>query len=499
MRRPLLDLLRDWSGLARAGQIAIIGAIIAGGGVLTTTVIRPDLLPVGGGPEVASAWIDSTPGTCELLVPPAGYDDAKSCTRDGAEVHFAPDRAIGLKGGTYTGGWNIERVAGLDNLSPGCDPYGEWGPVETVDCVRIFVAPGDTVTFTAGVLEIMSSGIWIDGERTSGTWPTLSPTYNWKVRGSVTILSQDPPSDTDHVVVDGVNATDLITGGADHAMYRRSDAGGFTMQGFELCNPTCFSYTDEDGNPAAAGESKMQARNGFNDRSIVWDEIYVHDINITNGDNHNGGLFCVSGDGITIRESIWSQVWVYAIIVQDFAGAGFGPCKNVTIENSWFGCGVEPIRDFGNDTTCSGQGDIQFDTNTFPNWLIRFNSFNNATRAASCITGPGTCSYSNVRFIGNTGISPSNGTSDPCGAAGVTFDDNGWTNMTCAAGDTDLTETATQLFANANVGAEDLHLLNGTNGANNLVTGATSDYALGADIDAQARSGAPRDAGSDER
>jgi hypothetical protein len=47
------------------------------------------------------------------------------------------------------------------------------------------------------------------------------------------------------------------------------------------------------------------------------------------------------------------------------------------------------------------------------------------------------------------------------------------------------------------VGAEDYHLANATNLANNLVIPTSSDFSLGADIDGQTRS-APRDAGADE-
>jgi hypothetical protein len=62
------------------------------------------------------------------------------------------------------------------------------------------------------------------------------------------------------------------------------------------------------------------------------------------------------------------------------------------------------------------------------------------------------------------------------------------------------TGTTTQQYASStNDSSINLHLVDGSVVANNFVTPTSSDYALSTDYDGEARSGTPRDAGSDEQ
>ena len=481
-----------------AGRVAATGAVVL---VITIAAV------VGGGggsgwtqdadvPTTANVWIDVDGGTCTLNGTPAAYSDASACTYSGAEAHFAPGRTVGMKGGTYSGNWLIDRVAALDNLTPGCDPYGEWGTASTTNCLRVFVASGETVT-GLGNIEIDSSGIWIDGERQNvSTWPNTSPTYNFVVNGSVGILSGSASFSTDHSIIDGVDAMAIYSLGTQQTLIRRTDSGGRFVSG---ADPPC-NYTDEFGTvPGDIIESRIADRNGWDVVDVVFDSIYFHDVDRTSGGCHEGGLFLVNGSNLEIRNSVWSQTWVYAIQIQNFNAGGLP--SDVTIENNWFGCDVEATGTVGNRTTCSGQDAIQFDSDgtAFTNYLIRFNSFGGSSGSLGCYTP--TCTFTNVRVIGNTGELPTNDGSDVdmCGVAGITYDDNGWNSGTCGVGDTDI-EVLSSIFTSITVGAENLHLLNATNGANNLVTTGTGDYAIATDIDGQARPiGANRDAGADER
>lgn len=439
---------------------------------------------------LANVWIDQNGGACVRNASPAAYVDADACTRDAAEAVWQWGDTVLIRGGaTYAGKWTIEYRAATDN--GGCDPYAEWGAANTSQCVRIEPAPDETVTMD-GAVEIHQGGLWLNGTRT-GTWPSLSPTYNWKVTGFIDVESDGVGAQADNTVVNGIDASAIGAFGTDRAMFRQTDAGG------RVCDSLSTFIDPDTGLGINTFESKISAAAGTNATNTVFDSIYFHDVyrnqGGATGDCHDGALFIVNGDGITIRNSVWSQNWVYDIQVQNFSGS---EPTNILIENNWFGCGVEG----GNITTnpsgvtqCNGQAAIQWDDGLAANVLVRYNTFRDTSW--SCFVVP--CSYSNVRFIGNIGGNPPSGTNQPCGDAGVTFGYNAWETSTC--GGTDIVVGApSSVVVSTSAGSENYHLSNTSNAANNLVVTGTGDYALLTDIDGAARPiGANRDAGSDEQ
>ena len=102
---------------------------------------------------------------------------------------------------------------------------------------------------------------------------------------------------------------------------------------------------------------------------------------------------------MTLRNSVWSQNWVYDIQVQAFNGRGMP--TNVLIENNWFGCGVETYSNTSNaPNICSRQSAIQFDGSVSKR-LIRYNTAGPGTSLLGCYSAP--CNYANVRAVGNLG------------------------------------------------------------------------------------------------
>lgn len=492
-----------WRGTRNRGIIATVAVatvIVAGTAIIPKIPISDGggSPPVGGGITAANVWIDSNGGSCTFSASPVAYNDATACSMSGSVQYFASGRTIGIKGGDYgQTPWNIPRVAGLDNLSPGCDPTGEWGTATATNCVHIAPYLGDNIV-DVGAIEVASSGVWFDFERTSATWPTTSPTYNFEVKGGLVVLSSNdnPGFNVDHVTVNGINAVSLGSAGADHVLIENSDGGAWHVTGESGVN--CVVH-DEFGVAVDADENKIAARDGFNATNVVMARDYFHDVNRIGGSCHGGGFFMVNGDGVTFHQDLWSSNIVYDMQVQDFNSQGYP--TNVTIENSWFGCTVEEEADAGGSFhQCSNTHQIQFDSaSPAANWLIRFNSFGSGT-ASSCQVP--NCSYSNVRFVGNTGSRPATGSQDPCGGpSGVSFDHNAWVSGTCGATDINLGTTIASLFVNTASGAENFHLSGapGSTGADNFVPSST-DANLSTDIDAQTRPiGAQRDAGSDER
>ena len=195
----------------------------------------------------------------------------------------------------------------------------------------------------------------------------------------------------------------------------------------------------------------------------------------------------ISADGLTIRNTTFSQTAVYDMSVGDFTRSGGAPAyghpRRVLLENNWFGA---PVEEDG--VTNDDQPELQFsEDGLFDDWLIRFNSFHNGLRLA----WDSGAQWRNVRVIGNVG-----GTMD-CNAtdANVVWGQNAWVDNPCTGADRRLQSLP---YVRTQIGSEDFHLTGGA--AQDLVTGTSPDHALGSDIDGEARPrGAARDAGSDER
>jgi hypothetical protein len=233
-------------------------------------------------------------------------------------------------------------------------------------------------------------------------------------------------------------------------------------------------------------------------RHIVLDGLTIHDQNSLDLDSmHQGGLFIISGHGVTIRNTKFLRNVVYQLQVQDFTskdccGMTFGPLRDVVIENNWFGQPVTGLSDPGGDRTDDNQPELQLDPRggkCWQNWLIRFNSFHNGP----AVGFDGKPCFHDFRVIGNVGEHP--GLQCFYGARGLEWAYNGWVGGKCGSTDVAISSLP---YVSTTIGSEDYHLTGGP--AQDLVTPAARDYALATDIDGQRRpDGAARDAGADER
>jgi hypothetical protein len=418
--------------------------------------------PPAGDAVTANIWIDTSGGSCAdnaslIAYPNSGVE----CSGLAAAVAAAdPGDVIGWKGGTYSSAQVVARNASLDDLSPGCDPYGEWGSVSTANCVQVKPETGETVVVD-NYIEVKASSLWIRGTATGSITSPAARSFNIQVDAYVSMEATSNTQSPDHNIFEGIDANQLGTYNTQYAMMLDSDAGPATTGGGLTPEPT----------------------------EIVWEGVYFHGFQRnTDGrdyDCHQGGFFIKSGNNITFRKNAWSGNAVYNIQIQR---VGDGPqVSALLIENNWFGCPVDWIY-LG--APCIGQADVQFNNSgTMDDVLIRYNSMVNGISSFASAT------LTNWRIVGNAGSKPS---TTPCTGENVTFGYNVWDSGTCGATDTDG-EAVSGMFVNATPGSEDLHLLNGSVVANNKVTPTTSDYTVTTDIDDASRTAGSRDAGSDER
>jgi hypothetical protein len=493
-------------GAVAAGIVVLGGA----GAVVTTacTCATPTFPPTPGtlgGVSVANLWVTKpgdAQGSCTRSASQAGYVAATSCGNaqylDQAVNAASPGDTIGVPGGTYSTAYQtVGYEARLQNLNPGCDPLGTWGSVSTANCIRI--APQTaTQPFIQSGVELHTGSIWVDGSATGTVAAYSARTYSFRNLGLIDTEADTSAHYPDHVTVTGWNVTGgFAILGSHNVRFSQMQSGRYTHNEQP---PGCgSSATALDGgytvNPV---ETNAAGRNSVVDTSIYIDHTYLNNVNTnasTSCDPHDGCFFLHNGvTAITFDSDVWQQCWVYDIEIQ---AQGDGPTtNNVTMQNSWFGVGVNSIRNTGNNTT-PAQRPLQFDGGvTWTNYLVRFNSFDE-NGSTLCATGSD-CSYSNVRFVGNAGAKPATGTAQPCGASGVTFSQNAWISGTCGASDA---SASSPLFVSFTVGTEDfaLHGSPGSTAADGLVTSTGGDFALATDINGTARTAGAADAGSVER
>lgn len=413
-------------------------------------------VPTGGTLYVAPGGSDA--GTCASAAPCASFDRAYQVAKPGQVVEVA--------GGSYGSQVIMNRDA-LRNLSPGCEPGS------TANCVVFRPAPGATVRIN-GVLEVRGSSVWVDGTASGSILSPESRSYNIQVTGYLDTEAGSESNYPDHVILDGIDATNIGAFNVDTVTFQDIDVGPATVtSGCAIREGPGF-------------ENKIGFGGGvtYVPRNVTFDRVVIHDQNGDQGrigsDCHFGGLFVVTVDGLTIRNSIFSQNVVYNIQIQNFSGRA---PTNVTMENNWFGCPVEWL--YVSATTCDNQPDVQFNAaSMFSNYLFRYNSF-----AAGLGQMVGGASYSNVRVYGNAGSGPSQ-----C-FSGWTFGYNAWDKNACASTDVSLGSLP---FVDPRPGQENLRLSPGSR-AIDLVTATASEYVIGSDIAGSARPlGGARDAGATE-
>lgn len=503
---------------------------------LTTVVVSTSLVLGGGGSsgtEVANAWVSSTSGTCvrssTLLTYTEAVNQGKLCPRLADAVAIAqPGDKIYIRAGAYP----FETIAfraSLQDLSPGCDPYGAWGTANTTNCIHI---RNDGDVKIRG-MDNHASSLWFQGNVTGtsgagcGTPQACkNRTYDFHVSNEDLIGNPPPGADDDaqcncnsvrfrtarpnpasdstksidHVIVDGLDTDSTsVHGGADFIHWRNLDIGPI------------WADTNIRGEKGNAVEQSVIRATGpcCTPHNIVIENIFLHESNRTfwcdvNNACHPDGLYMSNGGPITIRNSAFAQIAGEPFFFESFnEGLGNENIHDVLIENSWFGCKVNSYPDAPATarTTCGSGPAIDIkNCGTAANggcedMLWRYNSWHGI--------GGAEITYTNARFIGNAGKQPPSG--EPfCSAA--TWNHNVWYTAVggsnCGATNANTgSSSSSSLFVNVSPGSEDFHLSGapGSTLADGFVTPNTSDYVLGTDFDGQSRTAGSRDAGADER
>jgi hypothetical protein len=479
--------------------------------------------PVNPGSTVANIWVDQTGGTCADSASLIEYTDAGSCSTISAAFASAePGDIIAVEAGTYPYETFLNR-ASLNDLVPGCDPYGVWGAASSANCIKII--PDGQVTVRGWTNH--ASSMWLKGNVTGTSGAGAgnpqafrSRTYDFHITN--TDLIGDPPPGVlvdancncksinfqaarpngtsvstprpDHVIIDGIDSDTMATYSADYVHARLVDVG-----------PMIYD-TPTRGSNTGAGPDVPRIWNWGNvgpPTEIVYDSIFFHNINRSfwcsvNNRCHPDGLYINSGGPITLKNSAFSQVAGEVFFIENFAG-NTPAVNNLTVENNWFGCKVNGFETGGLSaaTTCGSGPSVKIKecgTNC-TNILFRFNSWHSITSTET--------DWVNVRFVGNAGGQPG-GADDFCTDAGVTWSYNAWytqgSGSNCGATNVNSgSSLATSLFTSTTPGSEDFHLTTGLIVADNFVDPTTSDYTVTTDFEGDARTAGNRDAGADER
>ncbi len=473
--------------------------------------------------STANLFVDTDGGSCTYFATATAYSSSQACgDLNSAFQKAAPGNKIIVEGGKYPY-VTLAYRSSLQNLSPGCNPYGEWGTPSTSKCIEI-VANGD-VTFRG--LTNQASSVWMHGNVTGGELGTGSVaafkarSYNLHITNSDLIgnppagadqdancnckssnfqlarnvTTTDRSKRPDHVVFSGIDSDTASTYGASYVLLRNADVGPM------------WDDTPNRGSSSGSGPDVPRIWNqglaGSPDH-VVWDSVFVHEVNRTmwcdiNNACHPDGLYVTDGEGITLRNIGMSQVTGVGLFFEHFSSDTYGS-HNVTIENSWFGCLVNSYPDSPSTarTTCGGGVPFSIKNcgyNGCVNWLVRYNSWYAISAAQT--------SYTNVRFVGNAGKQPS-GSSALCTAVSWTYNAFYTTSGGSNCGTTNVNTGSSSpgsLFVNVSPGQENFHLsgANGSTAADNLVPSST-DANLNSDFDGQTRPiGTKRDAGADER
>jgi hypothetical protein len=207
---------------------------------------------------------------------------------------------------------------------------------------------------------------------------------------------------------------------------------------------------------------------------------------------HNGCLMIQYGAGggpVTLDGDTFEQCSTYDVLIDSGT-------NDVTIQNGQFDSPKKPIQagnDFGVEPSASFS-DVEYkcvNGGSLRNFLIRFNTFTNGPNLN--FGGCGGVSYTNVRTIGNI-----LGTPAGVGCVGNVIAFNLEAGGACGSNARTVSRLTGLVVSSP--APFDLHLAGpaGSTPADNYVTPVGGDFALGSDVDGQARS-APRDAGADER
>ena len=495
----------------------VVATVIAGAAALTTPFSPFPPSPPSSG--TANIWVDTSGGTCADSTTLVSYpNNGTECATLAAAIAAAePGDVVGMHVGVYPGE-TIAYRASLQNLVPGCDPYGKWGTASTTNCIHV-INDGDV---TIRGLVNNASSLWVEGTdpgSCSSKATCDARTYDFHITNSD--LIGNPPAgaatdancncksatfraarpsitsnDTrrpDHVIWDGIDSDTLGVWASSNVYVRNADVG-----------PMWFD-TSIRGDSSGSGPDVPVIRStcaACAPLNIFYEGVYFHEMNRTfwcdvNNACHPDGLFISNGTTVTLKNVGFSQIAGEVLFFENFNG-GIG-VTNFTMENSWFGCKVDSYPDDPANarTTCGSGASIDFkNCGSCDNFLLRFNSWHSIEGAE--------VSWTNARFVGNAGRQPPS-TSVLCTA-------NSWTSNVfytvanggnCGASNSNTGSSSIgSLFSNGSPGSENFHLAGaaGSTLADDFVAPGGSDSSLATDVDGETRpQDVNRDAGADER
>lgn len=267
-----------------------------------------------------------------------------------------PGDVISVPPGTISGDQVIAPRADLQNLPVPC----AW-PDQTGACIK-FVTSGPTIV--NGVLEIRGSSVWVAGGG------------QLRFNGYVDTEANSNATRPDGIIVEGTSSPNFGIFNAERVWFRNMDVGPATVSGANC------------GIREGRGMENKIGWGGsvtFVPKDIVLDGLHVHDQNGDKGrelgDCHYGGLFLVTVDGLTIKNSTFERNVIYSIQVQNFEGP---PAKRVLLDHNSFSCAVAWLYQ---GAGCE-QRPLQFDYPPGSEFTLRDNlSANGAAGLYGCIVG----------------------------------------------------------------------------------------------------------------
>lgn len=286
-----------------------------------------------------------------------------------------PGDTIVVPTGTY-GNQVIGYRASAANLANGCTP------ANTSKCIR-FVMAGQVVV---GLLEIRGSSVWVQGGN------------QLRARGYIDTEADSAGQHPDHVIVEGTQSTAFGIFNADTVTFKDMDVGPQTL------GTNCGAIQ------GAGLENKIGYGGGvvYVPRNITLDGLRIHNQNVNSAgrasDCHFGGLFLVTADGLTIKNTVFERNVVYHVQIQNFGGAP--PAKNVVFDHNSFSCPVEWLDEKG-ENVCDGQRAIQFDYDPGMEFTLTNNVAANGTNGLyGCYVG--TCGgLAGLKTSGNVDLAAS--------------------------------------------------------------------------------------------
>ncbi len=352
-------------------------------------------------------------------------------------------------------------------------------PCHSLNRAYKLAQPGQTVEVAAG--SYSDTSLSLDSSKTSNTDVLIRPAAG----AAVTFTSQLHIS-ARHLELRGMRFSSKlwIEASAVDVTLRNDTLKNFDLYSDGKQSSENISFIGGSIGPSANENSRI-ASNGTSTtaspKNILIEGVDFHDFTVTPGSEaHVECLQVWAVDGLTIRDSTFSNCEVFDIFLQKLPEGAAATPSNILIENNFFDCcgsGFYSIRMADHPGT------------SWKNVTIRNNSLDKAINPDPAVP------YSNVKIVGNVGPSlalwaGSTGATQSKPPAGLTVDYNVW-YAGAKIGSHD--KVAPSGFRNP--AALDFHL---TAGAAAIDAGDPTSFPA-ADIDGDARpAGNAPDAGADE-